>query len=65
MMSQGAYSEMTALAIDFQVVRQFARLLRKQARMLEADGDVGEAATLRDHAARSERDMYRSLPCPA
>ncbi len=41
--------------IEYQVVRQFARLLRLQARMLDADGDHREAAALRYRAARSER----------
>ena len=47
--------EASALTIEYQVVRQFARLLRLQARMLDADGDHQEAAALRSRAARSER----------
>ena len=50
-----AYQEASASLVEYQVVRQFARLLRLQARMLDADGDHQEAAALRSRAARSER----------
>jgi len=53
-MYYAAYDEGTAASIEYQVVRQFARLLRMQARMLDADGDHKEAAELRARAARSE-----------
>ena len=45
----------TPSSIEYQVVRQFARLLRLQARMLDADGDHQEAKALRSRAAISER----------
>ena len=50
-----AYQEATPSSIEYQVVRQFARLLRLQARMLDADGDHQEAKALRSRAASSER----------
>jgi|GEM_PF-4158582 len=58
-MSRGMYTECSAAAIDYQVVTQFARLLRLQAQILEEDGDKREAAALRARAARSERDLAR------
>ncbi len=56
-----AYDQSTATAIEYQVVRQFARLLRLQARMLEDDGDHKEATQLRFRAARSERAVLGHL----
>ena len=50
-----ANQEASASIVEYQVVRQFARLLRLQARMLDADGDHQEAAALRSRAARSAR----------
>jgi hypothetical protein len=50
-----AYDQTTAASIEYHVVRQFARLLRLQARMLDDEGDHKEAAALRARAARSER----------
>ncbi len=47
--------------VESEVVRQFARLLRLQARMLDADGDHKEAADLRYRAARSERAVLGHL----
>lgn len=49
------YEEAATATIEYHVVRQFARLLRLQARMLDDDGDHNEAAALRARAARSER----------
>jgi hypothetical protein len=51
------YEEGTAASIDYQVVRQFARMLRLQAVMLEGDGDHQAASALRARAARSERSV--------
>ena len=56
-----AYDQTTASEIEYHVVRQFARLLRLQARMLDADGDHKEAAQLRCRAARSERAVLGHL----
>jgi hypothetical protein len=56
-----AYDPTTAAVIEYQVVRQFARLLRLQARMLDSDGDHKEAAQLRCRAARSERAVLGHL----
>jgi len=55
------YEDATAATIEYHVVRQFARLLRMQARMLDADGDHHEAAELRARAARSERAVMGHL----
>jgi len=52
-----AYDETTAATIDYQVVKQFARMLRLQARLLDSDGDHSEAAALRARAIRSERSV--------
>jgi len=57
-MAYQTYDECSAAEIEFTVVRQFARLLRIQAGMLERDGDIQEAAALRQRAARSERAVY-------
>ena len=57
-MAYQTYDEGSAAEIEFTVVRQFARLLRIQAGMLERDGDFQEAAALRRRAARSERAVF-------
>lgn len=56
-----AYDQTDTAAVECQVVHQFARLLRLQARMLDADGDHKEAAELRSRAARSERAVLGQL----
>ncbi len=56
-MTDAFYSKSTASLIDFQVVRQFARLLRLQARILENEGQAEEAAALRARASHSERSV--------
>ena len=53
--------EANAFNVEYQVVRQFARFLRLQARMLDAEGDHQEAAALRSRAARSERAVIGQL----
>lgn len=60
-MSHLPYTEANAALIDFVVVRQFARYLRLQAKILEQDGDLGEAERLRGRAARSEADVMAGL----
>ncbi|HYD31169.1 MAG TPA: hypothetical protein VEB64_09990 [Azospirillaceae bacterium] len=45
----------TPETIEYDVVRQFARILRLQANMLERDGDTLAAHALRQRAARSLR----------
>ncbi|CAK0747766.1 hypothetical protein CCP1ISM_2900002 [Azospirillaceae bacterium] len=51
------YDETTAATIDYQVVRQFARMLRLQARLLDNDGNHVDAEALRTRATRSERSV--------
>ncbi len=51
------YDDSTALDIDRQVVRQFARKLQKLASHHEQRGDFGEAERLRHNARRSIRSL--------
>lgn len=57
-MSRCGSEDDSALMVEFQVVRQFARMLRLQARLLDAEGDHEEATLLRVRASRSERSMF-------
>ena len=56
-MLDAPYDEANAAAIDFEIVNQFARILRLQARILDADGDHQEATLLRARAARTVRHV--------